>query len=376
MSTEHPRAHVDGDIEILESRSAGWVFRCNRCDTTEAGLTATTARARADTHWTAPPRDWGEHTPAKGLERIRTEMPGLMPELTDEDLAKADLLIEAARKPGEDRAGVQGCTSRIRHNDAIVECRSDHSHNLPWPDLHGTRDGASIGWRDGDPRIVDEHGLSAVEAAWYARGISEGRRQAEELAFDTDTVAKLLDLVHQYFDVETGLADPIDTAINVLTEAVSDHTLDWLGRENSRQAGKDEGVAEGRRQATEGWEREWAVELPDGARYDADDLEDARQCALRGDQPREIVSRLVGPWEPDLGEADWPGHQNFTLLPCIKIEGPHPKHTWSHRGEPCEGHVCPGDPPAEHLGTSHTPPVSSHTWEKDGTDGQHEDGAR
>lgn len=30
---------------------------------------------------------------------------------------------------------------------------------------------------------------------------------------------------------------------------------------------------------------------------------------------------------------------------------------------------------AEEL-SSHTPPVSSHTWEKDGTDGQHEDGAR
>lgn len=40
-------------------------------------------------------------------------------------------------------------------------------------------------------------------------------------------------------------------------------------------------------------------------------------------------------------------HEGFTLLPCVKIDGPHPKHTWSHRDEPCSGHVCPGEQPED-----------------------------
>lgn len=65
------------------------------------------------------------------------------------------------------------------------------------------------------------------------------------------------------------------------------------------QAAYTRGVAEGRRQATEGLTREWGVAYP--ARrwplsFDTDESE-ARAFADRGDD-RSVVSRLVGPWEP------------------------------------------------------------------------------
>lgn len=223
-------------------------------------------------------------------------------------------------------------------------------------------------------------------------------------------------------------------------------------------------IADGRRQATEGWERQWAfrtsagITIPvsedDALRYEAWNVQ---QHAL-GLPAGEVLARLVGPWEPveqppvvvhrcppgdaalmpccgrtpfevsmdrmteddalvtcaehyfeessvidpetgqpHLGSsgptpyeppdprcicgAHWeangcatqqPGwtppapydgptldellstvaeqpearHESFTMLPCDKIDGPHPKHTWSHRDEPCEGHVCPGAPVA------------------------------
>lgn len=44
---------------------------------------------------------WGKHTPGRGLERLQKEMPGLMPELTDEDFAAADALIAAVSDPNE-----------------------------------------------------------------------------------------------------------------------------------------------------------------------------------------------------------------------------------------------------------------------------------
>lgn len=59
-----------------------------------------------------------------------------------------------------------------------------------------------------------------------------------------------------------------------------------------------QGIAEGRRQATEGWDREWGVQfLPDGHVFAADDEAEAHNTANR-DVQRFVVSRLVGPWEP------------------------------------------------------------------------------
>lgn len=44
-----PKAQPE-DVEVLESRSAGWVFRCHRCDITSSGLDQAGAQQRADDH--------------------------------------------------------------------------------------------------------------------------------------------------------------------------------------------------------------------------------------------------------------------------------------------------------------------------------------
>lgn len=68
------------------------------------------------------------------------------------------------------------------------------------------------------------------------------------------------------------------------------------------QAEFERGVAEGRRQATEGWERQWGVELPplfgdEAGVHLCEDEALAHHVALREPESR-VVSRLVGPWEP------------------------------------------------------------------------------
>lgn len=57
------------------------------------------------------------------------------------------------------------------------------------------------------------------------------------------------------------------------------------------------GIAEGLRQATEGWEREWGVSADAGV-YVYPDQRAARETSLHSDWGRPVVSRLVGPWEP------------------------------------------------------------------------------
>ena len=57
-----------------------------------------------------------------------------------------------------------------------------------------------------------------------------------------------------------------------------------------------ERVAEGRRQATEGWDRQWAVQTP-AMILPIDEEDRVRRHAARSDDYR-VVSRLVGPWEP------------------------------------------------------------------------------
>lgn len=62
-------------------------------------------------------------------------------------------------------------------------------------------------------------------------------------------------------------------------------------------AAYERGVAEGRRQATEGWEREWGVRSPAGSVEVRRDERGARRLASYHEGARP-VSRLVGPWEP------------------------------------------------------------------------------
>lgn len=54
-----------------------------------------------------------------------------------------------------------------------------------------------------------------------------------------------------------------------------------------------------RRQATEGWDRRWAVEEPWRTPFGCDDEADAREAVAHFAPGSRVVSRLVGPWEPD-----------------------------------------------------------------------------
>lgn len=67
--------------------------------------------------------------------------------------------------------------------------------------------------------------------------------------------------------------------------------------------------------------------------------------------PRREGDGLALPWTgqepssggtlPASGLTAEEAHQSFTQLPCAIAEA-HERHTWSHKNEPCEGHVCPG----------------------------------
>lgn len=62
--------------------------------------------------------------------------------------------------------------------------------------------------------------------------------------------------------------------------------------------GKGDGRAEGRRQATEGLEREWAVQAADGEIYVERDENSARTLARGWAGDVTVVSRLTSRWEP------------------------------------------------------------------------------
>jgi hypothetical protein len=65
------------------------------------------------------------------------------------------------------------------------------------------------------------------------------------------------------------------------------------------QAAYERGVAEGRRQATEGWEREWGAQYRDDSWVQATfDTEAEAVEFAAGAIGHRAVSRLVGPWEP------------------------------------------------------------------------------
>ncbi len=62
--------------------------------------------------------------------------------------------------------------------------------------------------------------------------------------------------------------------------------------------GRGDGRVEGRSQATDGWEREWAVRLRDGSQLEPDGEVYVRAHARAEGPNGTVVSRLVGPWEP------------------------------------------------------------------------------
>jgi len=115
-------------------------------------------------------------------------------------------------------------------------------------------------------QVVEEQlGVSAMWEAGHAAGVAEGRRlRAEQLD---------------------------------------------LATRGAYKDGKGDGRAEGRRQATEGWEREWGVifepdwypDPDDPSRHHPISRDDESHADWivdqHSDRPRRKVSRLVGPWE-------------------------------------------------------------------------------
>lgn len=103
---------------------------------------------------------------------------------------------------------------------------------------------------------------------------------------------------------------------------------------DERDAAHAAGVAAGRRQATEGWKREWGVEVSGGGVTRCGDEGGARWVAEH--EGGRVVSRLVGSWEP--AEVTSP------LEPLIRIVPGAPSDTLlfvgQRRDDECRRGVC------------------------------------
>lgn len=112
-------------------------------------------------------------------------------------------------------------------------------------------------------------GQERERQAAYERGVAEGRRQAI-----------------------TALARTLGHDLVPDTPNVADEDLEpWFRA--ALQTANDAG----RRQATEGWEREWAVRLRDGSQLKPDGEVYIRARARAEGANGTVVSRVVGPWE-------------------------------------------------------------------------------
>jgi hypothetical protein len=107
----------------------------------------------------APPRDWGEWAPGRGVERMKAERPEMVPDLTEEDFAKADAIIDAA---GRATVNAELIDPRRAALDRLAD---DHTR---------VRERVLA-----DPERREAYIQARIDMA-YARGISEGRRLAAE----------------------------------------------------------------------------------------------------------------------------------------------------------------------------------------------------
>lgn len=141
----------------------------------------------------------------------------------------------------------------------------------------------------------------------YERGLAEGRRQADAEAF-VDQWAACPSC--RTSGPAVGACEDrwhLDNLVGGPNRRFNAAVRELAGLFGARKGGKttaarivkeiyDAGEADGRRQATEGWERGFGIRYPDGVVIDMSESA-AREIAYR--QPsRTVVSRLVGPWEP------------------------------------------------------------------------------
>lgn len=122
-----------------------------------------------------------------------------------------------------------------------------------------------------------------VDNAWnrgYAAGAAEGRRQR---AAEVEALELLLTQAEQYArDLQDGTHPGLEALL-------------------------DTARAEGRRQATEGWEREWGAQYRDDSWVQATFDREAEAVEFAASAlGHRAVSRLVGPWEPAGQTQDGP----------------------------------------------------------------------
>lgn len=196
-------------------------------------------------------------------------------------------------------------------------------------------------------------------------------------------------------DIDSGCAMPPSLARVVGRKVIVEAAV--MGKRIN--AAFEEGVAAGRRQATEVFVGECQAAAtehrrlyrpgpPPPAGLEDDRPRDRRSLhvAIGLEQARDMARRRLltdGPWEPaeqakptctcpmidvtsrgDLVKGTRSFVQGYdpacpvcpnpharqdgdagclaSLKPCEHLKDPHPKHTWSHRDQPCQGHVCPG----------------------------------
>lgn len=111
---------------------------------------------------------------------------------------------------------------------------------------------------------------------------------------NADAVRELIDLIEARINLsaaesyQRGLAE----GQRLRTEHVDALTC------GAYEDGKGDGRAEGRRQVTADWKREWGIRYADGAPVGAEESEaEARRVAALWGWPYEAVSRVVGQWE-------------------------------------------------------------------------------
>lgn len=200
-----------------------------------------------------------------------------------------------------------------------------------------------------------------ADAVWRL-GVAEGRRQAAQHLLS-------LTVDHLVIAIEVALADGAPSNNGELLHRVVAVLADALDRVDAEPP---------TRQATEGWEREWAVDL--GSRggswplHPCDSEADARRVAAAYAKARTVVSRLVGLWEPaeqPCGRAglhncggDWRNHdrpaeqahvevENASLLTLddvaavgVNLRHRTPEDRRAYLAEQRARHVAHGAPPA------------------------------
>lgn len=269
-------------------------------------------------------------TPGAGWERLKQTMPGMVPDLTEEDLAKADALIASTAKRcprcGETRQlgkyrVCQPCAAACGWDPRCEACIAEEKqHDLVRDDHIATCDPGrrAAGGATGNPELK-------VDESWFTTADVEAARQwLADNRYGGD---------HDMHDLDR---DDIHEIIQIVLTAT------W-------QRARREGISDGLRRAHACIEAlAELVQLKGGPR----DEEYERRKPLAWQRAGEALS-AVGPWEPVEQPEPASGGIITNPAPTIVAEDGCTL-TW------------PTSTPADRPDTSHVVPTFSQPWEKSG----------